>query len=80
MAVVCEACKRKFYESLIRNCPKKVGHFICLYCCKKCKNHYRADGGGIWGCRAFDEQKAAEDAMAAEKEKEKREKRKKNNH
>ena len=61
MAIECEACGRKFYESVVRVCPKKDGeHWICLYCCGKCKRRYRADGGGLFGCRAFDERKAAE--------------------
>ena len=60
MAIVCEACKRKFYDSLIRVCPKKDGeHRICLYCCMKCKHHYKGEAG-LWGCKAFDEAKEAE--------------------
>ena len=59
MAIVCEACKRKFYDSLIRVCPKKDGeHRICLYCCQRCKWHYKGDAG-LWGCKAFDDKKAA---------------------
>ena len=54
MSLVCEACKRKFYESVIRACPKKDGtHYICLYCCKKCKHSYHGPAG-TWGCSSFD--------------------------
>ena len=60
MVVLCEACNRKFHESVIRECPKKPGHYICLYCCRKCKWSYRNSMGGIYGCKAFDEKKARE--------------------
>lgn len=68
MAILCEACNRKFYESVIRECPKKPGHYICLYCCHKCKRQYKGIGG-TWGCRAWDEAKAAQEAAAREKKK-----------
>lgn len=69
MAIVCECCKRKFYESVMRVCPKKDGeHWICLYCCHKCKRQYKAAWTG-WGCKAFDERKAAQEAAAREKKK-----------
>ena len=63
MAIECECCHRVFYESVMRACPKKDGeHWICLYCCHKCKQQYKAAevGLGAWGCRAFDEKKAKE--------------------
>lgn len=60
MAILCECCNREFYESVIRECPKKLGHYICLYCCRKCKRSYRDSMGGIYGCKAFDAQKDAE--------------------
>lgn len=56
MAILCEACNRKWHDCLIRECPKKPGHRICYYCCKRCKWHYDALAGR--GCRAFDEMKA----------------------
>ena len=68
MEVKCEACGKKFYESVMRECPKKPGHYICLYCCKKCKWRYKGPAG-TWGCRAFDERKAREEAEAKEKAK-----------
>ena len=69
MPVVCEACGRKFYESVVRVCPKKDGeHWICLYCCHKCKRQYK-DAWTGWGCVAFDERRAAE--LEAQKEKKK---------
>lgn len=62
MAIVCERCKRKFYESVMRVCPKKDGeHWICLYCCHRCKRQYKAAWTG-WGCKAFDERKATQEA------------------
>ena len=71
MAKLCEACNQKFYESLIRNCPKKPGHFICLYCCRKCKWQYRVENTGICGCKAFDEmrEKEAEQVDAKQRRK-----------
>ncbi len=69
MAILCECCNNKFYESLMRVCPKKDGeHWICLYCCHKCKRQYKAAWTG-WGCKAFDERKAAQEAVAREKKK-----------
>lgn len=60
MGVKCEACGNEFYESVVRECPKKPGHWICLYCCGKCKRRYRGYGGGLFGCVAWDEMKALE--------------------
>ena len=56
MAVLCEVCNREFCESVIRECPKKLGHYICLYCCHKCKRQYKAEMIGLsaWGCVAAD--------------------------
>ena len=52
--VKCEACGNRFYELSVRECPKKPGHYICLYCCQKCKRHYKA--GAMVGCRAWDKE------------------------
>ncbi len=62
MAILCEACNRKFYESVVRECPMKAGHFICLYCCHKCKRQYKGEWVG-WGCMAFDEQRSSADGV-----------------
>ena len=57
MAIECEACGRKFYESVVRVCPKKDGeHWICQYCCRRGKRQYKGEWTG-WGCRAFDEKR-----------------------
>jgi hypothetical protein len=56
----CECCKRVFYESVMRVCPKKDGeHWICQYCCRRCKWQYK-DAYTGWGCWAWDEKKASE--------------------
>lgn len=55
MTVLCEACFKKYHDSVIRECPKKPGHYICMYCCRKCKRRYAAEPGE--GCVAFDEGK-----------------------
>lgn len=47
----CEACGKEWHEDLVRECPKKRGHFICRYCCVKCK--WVELGGVGTGCRAF---------------------------
>lgn len=49
----CEACGNKFFEVVVRECPKKVGHWICQYCCWRCKRSYGYIVGR--GCRAWDE-------------------------
>ena len=59
MAILCECCNREYYESVIRECPKKLGHYICLYCCHRCKRQYKGEWTG-WGCLAFDREKTAE--------------------
>lgn len=67
--IVCEACKRRMYESTVRACPKKDGtHYVCQYCCRRCKRQYKGEWTG-WGCRAFDEKKALEAAMVEEAKK-----------
>lgn len=50
---LCEACRLRYPECSIRECPKKPGHYICYQCCRKCKWHYRGLCG-TWGCKAFD--------------------------
>ena len=69
--IKCEACGRRLYESVIRECPLKKGHYICRYCCRKCKRHYLAEIGQ--GCKAFDEERAAriEEEQKAKEEKKK---------
>ena len=68
MAIKCEACGRAYYDSVMRVCPKKDGeHWICLYCCHRCKRQYRV--GTLWGCRAFDEQKSDENGKAKDEKK-----------
>lgn len=49
--MVCEACGREWHEDLVRECPKKPGHYICRYCCVKCK--WVVFGCVGWGCRAY---------------------------
>jgi len=58
MTILCEACFKKYYSSAIRECPRKPGHYICLYCCRKCKRNYTAEPGS--GCTAWDEMKKKE--------------------
>lgn len=53
--ILCEACHRSFYDSVVRECPKKPGHFICAYCCKKCKHRERV--GTMNGCKAWERKK-----------------------
>ena len=48
----CQRCGKKYYDSLIRECPKEPGRKYCMYCCGSCSEAYR-DGSG-WGCRAAD--------------------------
>lgn len=55
MTILCEACFKNYHDSVIRECPKKKGHYICMYCCRKCKRRYAAEPGE--GCKAFDEGK-----------------------
>lgn len=55
MNILCEACHRRYYDSVIRECPKKPGHYICMYCCGKCKRRTVEESG--FGCKAFDEKK-----------------------
>ena len=63
MTIKCEACGRRYYDSVIRECPKKPGHYICMYCCGKCKRRTVEEPG--FGCKAFD--KAKEETKGAEK-------------
>lgn len=56
MSIKCEACGRKWYESVVRECVKKHGHWICMYCCRRCKWVYAGEVG--IGCKAFDEERA----------------------
>lgn len=53
MNILCEGCFKRYYASVIRECPRKPGHYICMYCCGKCKRRYAAEPG--YGCTAFDE-------------------------
>ena len=55
MSIKCEACNRNFYESVVRECPLKKGHYICQYCCRRCKRSY-AKGTGR-GCKAWDRER-----------------------
>ena len=62
----CEVCKNDYYESVAGECPLKLGHFICMYCChRKCKRSYM--WYGMQRCKARDE--AIAKAREAEKEK-----------
>lgn len=56
MSIRCEACHEKYQECAVRECPKKPGHYICQYCCMKCKRSYAGYVGR--GCVAFDRMKA----------------------
>lgn len=58
MAIKCEACGNRYYDSVVRECPKKPGHFICMYCCGKCKRRYAKNTS--FGCKAADEAKQDE--------------------
>ena len=72
--IKCEVCGNKWYESLAGECPKKPGHFICMYCCRKCKYSYEYSVGGVrvgYRCRAFDEKKEKREQEAKKKEKSK---------
>lgn len=54
----CRVCGHTWYPSLLRVCPVS-GVVTCLYCCKRkpqCEHLYRAFGGGIYGCRAYDKE------------------------
>lgn len=50
--MVCEACGNEWHEGLVRECPKKRGHYICRYCCFRCK--WVKKVGGMTGCAAFE--------------------------
>ncbi len=53
---VCARCKRPF--SSIRKCPneavqRKLGDYICYYCCKQCKHHTTIPMCGAIGCELW---------------------------
>lgn len=60
----CAYCRREFYDSGLRTCPKS-GLLTCRYCCKSCLNSYIAPIGD--GCRVVDEAIKAKREQAAEK-------------
>ena len=67
--IKCEVCGNSYYDSVAVECPMKLGHFICMYCCmRKCKRNYLWNG--MQRCKARDE------AIAKKKEQEKNEKKK----
>jgi hypothetical protein len=47
----CGLCGKKWYESLIRACPKREGKKVCMYCCRMCPEHHRDEGGQSCGAR-----------------------------
>lgn len=63
--IKCEVCGNAYYDSVAGECPLKLGHFICMYCCRrKCKRSYLWHG--MQRCKARDE------AIAESKGKEKK--------
>lgn len=59
----CAYCRREFYDSALRTCPKS-GLLTCRYCCKACMQSYIAPIGD--GCRAVDEKIKAKRQLAEE--------------
>lgn len=59
----CGLCGKKWYESLIRTCPKREGKKVCMYCCRLCSQSYR--DGGTQGCRGADAARAAKKKKGA---------------
>lgn len=49
--MVCNSCKREYNPCSMRVCPIS-GKPSCIYCCRKCKESYKADVGE--GCRMID--------------------------
>ena len=60
----CGLCGKKWYESLIRACPKREGKKVCMYCCRMCGHSYLSRLGG-WACRLKDQER--EKVLAAKK-------------
>lgn len=52
----CDACKNRYYDVCIRECVKKSGRWVCLYCCQRCKWHYKVQS--MVGCRAMVKEEA----------------------
>lgn len=50
--VKCEVCGREWHPSVAYECKRKPGHYICRYCCGKCKWFYKAEVGT--GCRPIE--------------------------
>lgn len=51
----CDRCKRTFHTISVARCrhPTVKQHYganICLYCCMKCKHHYKAETFDAIGC------------------------------
>lgn len=61
--VLCHVCGRQYHDSVVGECPEREGRHVCMYCCRMCGNHYRAQMGQ--GCRVKD--RLREEAKAAKK-------------
>ena len=53
----CGWCGRRFYDSLLRDCPERPGRKICMYCCRDCPNSIKEGTGE--GCRAMPKKRHA---------------------
>ena len=51
----CGWCGRRYYESLLRECPEREGRRVCMYCCRSC-HHCVREGAGE-GCDAMPKKK-----------------------
>lgn len=47
----CGWCGRRYYESLLRECPEREGRRVCMYCCRSCPHCVREGAGE--GCDAM---------------------------
>lgn len=47
----CKGCGREYNPCAMRTCPKD-SRAVCIYCCRKCPEMYRADT--MEGCRLAD--------------------------
>lgn len=51
----CGWCGRRYYDSLLRDCPERPGRKICMYCCRDCPQSIKEGTGE--GCRAMPKKK-----------------------
>lgn len=59
----CGLCGKKYYESLLRDCPERPGRNFCAYCCRICHHHYQ--DGSTQGCREADALRKAKNTKGA---------------